>query len=113
MGNSKPPRRIGRRGEVALFPATVSRKQDTDRDWLARAMSELPVEQRAALELAYLYGHSCEEIAAIMDLNLKIAIPPLSIKKEIRQGTWVASVRENKFKNDFNSCGNKSINNGV
>jgi RNA polymerase sigma-70 factor, ECF subfamily len=40
--------------------------QDDDRDWLARALSELPLEQRAALELAYLYGHSCEEIAAIM-----------------------------------------------
>ncbi len=44
-----------------------TREQDTDRDWLARALSELPLEQRSALELAYLYGHSCEEIAAIMN----------------------------------------------
>jgi RNA polymerase sigma-70 factor (ECF subfamily) len=47
-----------------------TREQDTDRDWLTHAMSELPLEQRAALELAYLYGHSCEEIAAIMDCPL-------------------------------------------
>ena len=44
-----------------------TREQDADRDWLTLAMSELPIEQRSALELAYLYGHSCEEIAAIMD----------------------------------------------
>jgi len=37
-----------------------------DRDWLAHALSELPTEQRATLELAYLFGHSCEEIADIM-----------------------------------------------
>jgi RNA polymerase sigma-70 factor (ECF subfamily) len=34
-------------------------------DWLARAMRELPEEQRLTLELAYFMGHSCEEIAAI------------------------------------------------
>lgn len=34
-------------------------------DWLARAMGELPDEQRLALELAYFMGHSCEEIATI------------------------------------------------
>lgn len=34
-------------------------------DWLARAMSDLPEEQRLALELAYFMGHSCEEIATI------------------------------------------------
>ena len=37
-----------------------------DREWLASALSQLPTEQRAALELAYLFGHSCEEIAVIM-----------------------------------------------
>jgi RNA polymerase sigma-70 factor, ECF subfamily len=36
------------------------------RDWLARALAELPVEQRLAVELCYELGHSCEEIAAIM-----------------------------------------------
>jgi RNA polymerase sigma-70 factor (ECF subfamily) len=36
------------------------------RDWLARALAELPVEQRLAVELCYELGHSCEEIATIM-----------------------------------------------
>ncbi len=35
-------------------------------DWLERALVQLPVNQRAALELAYYLGHSCEEIAQIM-----------------------------------------------
>jgi RNA polymerase sigma-70 factor (ECF subfamily) len=34
-------------------------------DWLARAMRDLPEEQRLTLELAYFLGHSCEEIATI------------------------------------------------
>jgi len=34
-------------------------------DWLARALRDLPEEQRLTLELAYFMGHSCEEIAAI------------------------------------------------
>jgi RNA polymerase sigma-70 factor, ECF subfamily len=34
-------------------------------DWIARAMHELPEEQRLTLELAYFMGHSCEEIATI------------------------------------------------
>lgn len=36
-------------------------------DWLASGLARLPFEQRATLELAYFVGHSCEEIAAIMD----------------------------------------------
>jgi RNA polymerase sigma-70 factor (ECF subfamily) len=36
------------------------------RDWLAQALSALPVEQRLAVELCYELGHSCEEIATIM-----------------------------------------------
>jgi RNA polymerase sigma-70 factor, ECF subfamily len=36
------------------------------RDWLSRALAQLPVEQRLAVELCYELGHSCEEIAAIM-----------------------------------------------
>ena len=35
--------------------------------WLEHGLMRLPLEQRAALELAYFMGHSCEEIAAIMD----------------------------------------------
>ena len=36
------------------------------RQWLECAMAELPIEQRAVMEFAYLMGHSCEEIAQIM-----------------------------------------------
>jgi RNA polymerase sigma-70 factor (ECF subfamily) len=35
------------------------------RDWIARALDELPLDQRMALELAYHLGYSLEEIAAI------------------------------------------------
>jgi RNA polymerase sigma-70 factor, ECF subfamily len=54
---------------VAQLPTTSidSREEDIDRDWLANALKELPIEQRSALELAYLYGHSCDEIAVIMN----------------------------------------------
>ncbi len=37
------------------------------REWLDAALAELPFEQRMALELTYYLGHSCEEIATIMD----------------------------------------------
>jgi RNA polymerase sigma-70 factor (ECF subfamily) len=36
-------------------------------EWIVQAMQQLPLEQRLALEYAYGYGHSCEEIALIMD----------------------------------------------
>jgi RNA polymerase sigma-70 factor, ECF subfamily len=39
---------------------------DDDREWLQLALAELPLEQRLVLEFAYLMGHSCEEIAEIM-----------------------------------------------
>ncbi len=34
-------------------------------DWLAKGMSQLSLEHRMTLELAYFLGHSCEEIATI------------------------------------------------
>jgi len=37
------------------------------RDWLQIAMAQLPIEQRMVLELTYYVGHSCEEVAGIMD----------------------------------------------
>jgi RNA polymerase sigma-70 factor (ECF subfamily) len=37
------------------------------RDWVVRGLSQLPIEQRLALELAYNMGHSIEEIAEITD----------------------------------------------
>jgi RNA polymerase sigma-70 factor (ECF subfamily) len=36
-------------------------------DWLQHGLSQLPVEQRLTLELAYHMGHSLEEIAAITE----------------------------------------------
>jgi len=36
------------------------------RDWLGQALTQLPVEQRLAVELCYGFGYSCEEIAATM-----------------------------------------------
>lgn len=36
-------------------------------EWLEIALAELPLEQRMVLELTYFLGHSCEEIASIMD----------------------------------------------
>jgi RNA polymerase sigma-70 factor, ECF subfamily len=55
--------------QVELLPPTDEKPSDTEelRDWLGRALAELPVEQRLAVELCYELGHSCEEIAKIMD----------------------------------------------
>jgi RNA polymerase sigma-70 factor (ECF subfamily) len=55
--------------QVELLPLTDGKPPDTEelRDWLGRALAELPVEQRLAVELCYELGHSCEEIAKIMD----------------------------------------------
>jgi RNA polymerase sigma-70 factor, ECF subfamily len=36
-------------------------------EWLGVALTRLPLEQRTVLELAYNLGHSCEEIATIME----------------------------------------------
>jgi RNA polymerase sigma-70 factor (ECF subfamily) len=39
--------------------------QRESRDWLAKGLAQLPMDQRLTLELAYFLGHSCEEIATI------------------------------------------------
>jgi RNA polymerase sigma-70 factor (ECF subfamily) len=54
--------------QVELQPLTDAAPSGTEelRDWLGRALAELPVEQRLAVELCYELGHSCEEIATIM-----------------------------------------------
>jgi RNA polymerase sigma-70 factor, ECF subfamily len=43
-----------------------SLKTEELRDWLVRALVQLPVEQRLAVELCYELGYSCEEISTIM-----------------------------------------------
>lgn len=55
--------------QVEQLPHTDEIPSDAEelRDWLGRALAELPVEQRLAVELCYELGHSCEEIATIMD----------------------------------------------
>lgn len=40
--------------------------EDENRQWLGQALAELPLEQRMVMEFSYLMGHSCEEIAQIM-----------------------------------------------
>ena len=41
-------------------------KQEELNEWLDVALQRLPLEQRMVIELAYHVGHSCEEIASIM-----------------------------------------------
>jgi RNA polymerase sigma-70 factor (ECF subfamily) len=55
--------------QAEFLPPTDEEPAGTEelRDWLTRALSELPVEQRLAVELCYELGYSCEEIAKIMD----------------------------------------------
>jgi RNA polymerase sigma-70 factor, ECF subfamily len=55
--------------QVDQLPLTEETPADAEelRDWLGRALAELPVEQRLAVELCYELGYSCEEIATIMD----------------------------------------------
>jgi RNA polymerase sigma-70 factor (ECF subfamily) len=54
--------------QAPSFPLTTEEPARAEelRDWLAHGLSELPVEQRLAVELCYELGHSCEEIATIM-----------------------------------------------
>jgi RNA polymerase sigma-70 factor (ECF subfamily) len=40
---------------------------ENNQQWIALGLERLPVEQRMALELTYTLGHSCEEVAAILD----------------------------------------------
>jgi len=41
--------------------------EETNQQWLSLGLERLPMEQRMALELTYTLGHSCEEVAAILD----------------------------------------------
>jgi RNA polymerase sigma-70 factor (ECF subfamily) len=53
-------------GSTAEDPAPEPSVLQERTEWLDRGLSSLPFEQRAALELAYYLGHSCAEIAEIM-----------------------------------------------
>jgi RNA polymerase sigma-70 factor (ECF subfamily) len=48
---------------------TTEEPQRTEelREWLGLALERLPLEQRLVLELTYFLGHSCEEVATIME----------------------------------------------
>ena len=53
--------------EVEAEPAADEpAKQEELNEWLDVALRRLPLEQRTVIELAYHVGHSCEEIASIM-----------------------------------------------
>jgi RNA polymerase sigma-70 factor, ECF subfamily len=54
--------------ELAMAEPSVNEGPDRElRNWLARGLSALPMEQRVTLELAYYLGESCEDIARIMN----------------------------------------------
>ncbi len=49
------------------LPAAADRAERAEaRDWLHRGLAALPEEQRLTMELAYLMGENCEDIATIM-----------------------------------------------
>ena len=54
--------------EAVPPPLTSDEPHTTEelRDWLVRALVQLPLEQRLAVQLCYELGFSCEEIATIM-----------------------------------------------
>jgi RNA polymerase sigma-70 factor, ECF subfamily len=58
-----PPADIEVEAEAA---ADEPAKQEELNEWLDMALRRLPLEQRMVIELAYHVGHSCEEIASIM-----------------------------------------------
>jgi RNA polymerase sigma-70 factor (ECF subfamily) len=50
----------------ALPDSDADETRRVQRDWLAQGMKTLPQDQRLTLELAYLLGETCEDIALIM-----------------------------------------------
>ncbi len=50
----------------ALPGSDADETRRVQRDWLAQGMKTLPDDQRLTLELAYLLGETCEDIATIM-----------------------------------------------
>ena len=57
--------------EETEMPAGFDNVQACEtQEWIEGALEELPIEQRMCLELAYVLGHSCEEIAAITSCSV-------------------------------------------
>jgi RNA polymerase sigma-70 factor (ECF subfamily) len=53
--------------DAAMEPGTDEpARQEELSEWIGVALQRLPLEQRMVIELAYHVGHSCEEIASIM-----------------------------------------------
>jgi RNA polymerase sigma-70 factor (ECF subfamily) len=52
---------------VAELGTDEPARQEEINEWLDVALQRLPLEQRMVIELAYHVGHSCEEIASIME----------------------------------------------
>jgi RNA polymerase sigma-70 factor (ECF subfamily) len=53
--------------ELEVATADDAQLQAETREWLDQGLAQLPLEQRMVMELTYFLGHSCEEIAGIMD----------------------------------------------
>lgn len=51
----------------ALLTAPDVNASAETHEWILQGLNQLPLEQRLVLEFAYDMGHSCEEIAAIME----------------------------------------------
>ncbi len=64
-------RSTARQTALAVADAEVVTNSGADtaelQEWIQHALEQLPLEQRMVLELTYFLGHSCEEIAQIMD----------------------------------------------
>src|SRR5688500_4494240 len=57
--------------EETEIPAGVDSTQACEnQQWIEGGLEELPIEQRLCLELAYVLGHSCEEIAVITSCSV-------------------------------------------
>lgn len=53
--------------ELDVASADDMQLQTETREWLDQGLAQLPLEQRMVMELTYFLGHSCEEIANIMN----------------------------------------------
>ena len=55
---------------MAAVPGYEPALAEEREDWVNQGLAHLPIEQRSTLELAYYLGHSCQEIAQIMDCSV-------------------------------------------